>query len=341
MTNLYCARCGTATVPGERYCGECGNDLTLPGTVTNAPPLRPGIPPTTPPYQQAAYIPPTTPPYQQATPGYQGYQSTTVATTKKGSPLPLIIGLVIVIAILAAGAYFIFLNKTSSNNSVVANQPTVTPNVALVIPTNTPNPLIINPTDTPNLVTQATNTPGRSSDDTAIRQEITDAVATMNAMTGFHAHLQGTISGTEVVLDGDFSKDGSQFQEQYGGSNFSAIYVNNAGYTSTDNGTTWQNDTQDYAKVADTVYNLLNGFAVDPSDTITNEGQETMISGDRADMINLVRSSGSYNDTFWIIDNSGNKTIARVALSGGGDNITVDYSKFNEPVNITAPNVSQ
>lgn len=347
MTNLYCARCGTPTIPGERFCGECGNDLTLPGSVSNAPPLPQGIPPTTPIYQ-----PPVSP-----QPAYQRPAATSVQPKQGSSPLPLIIGLVVLLAVIGVGGYFLFLNKGSSTNSnqAVAN-PTSTPALSLpslntlaqVSPTAAGSNVSASPTAVDNITSVSRNPPGNfnpttptpgSAADTALRQELTDATNTMNALTGFHAVAQTTISGTNLSLDGDFGANGSQFKGQRDGQPFSAIYISQTGYISTDGGKAWVTDTTNTANYAGTLFNLFNGFNFSSTDVVSDAGQETLSGGQSAHKVNLTDNSNGIAVNFWIIDSGGKKTVARVSIADSttGDSITVDYSKYNEAVNVTAP----
>jgi peptidyl-prolyl cis-trans isomerase B (cyclophilin B) len=162
MTNpQYCARCGTLTVPGERFCGECGNDLTAQGSVTNAPLPPPGIP-STPPYQQQIY---STPPNSFSYPA-QGY---TQATVKKGNSLPLIIVLILILLVGGVGGYFLFFNKSvSSSPQAFSTTPTpiATSTAEIATPTIAPSattaeslPTIALPSPTTNTQAQDTIPP--------------------------------------------------------------------------------------------------------------------------------------------------------------------------------------
>lgn len=354
MTNLYCARCGTQTVPGERSCGKCGNDLTMPDSVTNAPPLPQGIPPTTPPIQP----PPVDPqPVQPTAPIYQQGYGTASVKPKGGSPLPIIIGLVVLLVVLGLGGYFLFLNKGNSGNQALAN-PTSPPAIAAPSPTTVAQANQTTPansdqatptaqsnsnqiTPTEDNSAPATPTAG-SAADTALRQEISDATDTMNGLNSFHAVAQTTVSDTNLTLDGDFSASGSQFKGERNGQPFAAIYISQTGYISSDGGKTWQTDTTDTANYADNIFTLFNGFSFSTTDVVSDSGQETLSGGLQAHKVNLNDDANNLAVTFWIIDNNGKKTVARVSIvdSSTNNNITVDYSKFSEAVNVTAPPVT-
>ncbi len=344
MTNLYCARCGTPTVPGERFCGECGNDLTIPGSVTNAPPLRQGIPPTTPVYPS---VPPAAPVQQQ------GYWSSTSVTTRRRSPLPLIIGLVLLLAALGVGGYFLLFNKGGGNNNQAVVSSTSTPAIAASSPTSVISVPISDTqvvaavrSDTPVLTVAtppiaATTAPANSGSpaDPALVSELNDAVKGMQGLTSYHAQVSGSYQSSDLQIDGDFSKDASQFTFTQAGNTKNAIFVGGKSYVSTDNGQSWQEDSSlDSIKVLTSIFDNANFGS---SSGYTDLGNETLTDGSSAHKVKVREVSGR-EDTLWIVDDGGTKTIHRLEeVSTGATpyDLIVNYSNFNAPLNITAPKV--
>ncbi len=341
MAVQYCAICGEPVIAGERFCGNCGRDVTIPGSVSNAPPLRQGIPPIAPIHQQ-------------------GYD-TAIVKPKQGSPLPLIISVVVILLILAVGGYFLLANKGSNNtaNNQANIVPTITPGSAVVVnPTSTPASVIVNPTSLPAspvvnptdtasnvVVTNPTDTPasavGNATD--TPNQELSTTIATMNSLIGFHAKFTGTISNTSVTLDGDFSKAGASYAGQVNNQVFDAIYVNNSGYISTDRGKTWGNDTQNLTRYASQVYDLLNNISIGNGDTVDYGSPTTLQDGTPAHQLRITESLNVIQITMQTVDLHGKRAVAHLQYYDSGSRIqaTIDYSKFNEVVNITAPNLTK
>lgn len=317
MSVQYCANCGEPVTAGERFCGNCGRDVTLPGSVSNAPLLRSGTPSTTPIQQQGSW---------------------TSVRPKQSSSVPLIAGVVIILLILAVGGYFLFANKGNGNNTnnnqanVVS---TATPgSVFIPIPTDTPASAIINPTDTPaSAVGSATDTPN---------QEVSAAVATMNSLTGFHAKFTGSISNTSLMMEGEFSKDAASYAVRDDNQVFDAIYVNNTGYISADKGKTWQNDTKHLTVDVHVVYDLLNSISIGNGDTVNDEGQTTLQDGTHAHRLGISESFNTVQITMLTVDFQGKKAVAHLDYNDNNSRIqaSIDYSKFNEAVSVTAPSVS-
>jgi len=175
MTNpQYCARCGTLAVPGERFCGECGNDLTAQGSVTNAPLPPPGIP-STPPYQQQIYSTP---------PSSFGYPppSYTQATVKKGSSLPLIIVIILILLVGGVGGYLLIFNKGGNNLQSFTNTPT--PIATPTAEADTPTTEIATPTAEADTPTAEAATPAIEASATAAESLPTFALPSPTANGG-------------------------------------------------------------------------------------------------------------------------------------------------------------
>ncbi len=151
---LYCARCGTPAIPGERFCGECGNNLTAPGSLKTTPgaspsptaapagePSRFDPPPTNIAASQQPGIPTQRMPQGGMPTGYQqvGYgQPPAAPPARKGSsPLPAIIGGVGLLAV-AAILVVVFVVKPGGGSSSA----TATPS-ALALATATPGSLAL------------------------------------------------------------------------------------------------------------------------------------------------------------------------------------------------------
>ncbi len=328
MVNQYCANCGEPVTAGERFCGNCGRDVTVPGSVSNAPPLRPGVPSTTPIHQQ---------------------DSRTNVITKQSSSTPLLAGVVVVLLILAIGGYFLLKGGgNNANNNQASVVPTATPgSVFIPIPTSTPASAIVNPTDTPNNVevTNPTDTPASAVGNATYTpdQEVSAAVATMNSLTGFHAKFTGSIIKTSLMMKGEFSKDAASYAVRDDNQVFDAIYVNNTGYISADKGKTWQNDTKHLTVDVNVVYDLLNNISIGNGDTVSDDGQTTLPDGTPAHRLGISESFGTIRITIQTVDFQGQKAVAHLDYNDNTIRIqaSIDYSKFNEAVNVTAPSVTK
>ncbi len=340
MNTQYCANCGTPAIPGERFCGECGHDLTMPGSVTNVPrqAMSQGIPPAVPPVSQS--YPPPNQPYPPAP-----YAQSVTQTTSRGggSPLPLIIGAIVVIAVLGVGAYFLLFNKGATNNTVSGN-PTATP-VAALAATATPGSNSRPPTATAD---NSGNQPTPAGNNAALGDEVQSAIDTMRGLTSFHATVSGTYVGSELAIDGDFGKDNAQFTFQYQGVSANAIYVGGKTYLSTDSGKTWAEDSSNSGQSLMAISSLFDSAFVGTGDVFTDEGNETLVNGETAHKVSTTGGSdASFNGkvTMWLTTDQslGKKVIRRLNVngtsSGAKGDFTLDYKDFNKSLNITAPPV--
>ncbi len=258
--------------------------------------------------------------------------------SKQSSTLPLIIGLLAMLAMLLGAC-----DSGSSTQTVIPAPPTPTFNLphlsalGQASPTAPGSAASASPTAAIN-PGQTTPTPG-SAADTTLRQELTNATDTMNGLTSFHAVAQTIISGTNLSLDGDFSANGSQFKGQRNGTPFTAIFISQTGYISSDGGKVWMTDTTNTANYAGTLFGLFNGFSFSATDVVSDAGHETLAGNPSAHKVTMNDSANNLAVNFWIVDNNGKKAVARVTIADNTskNSITVDYSKYNEVVNVAAP----
>ncbi len=175
--------------------------------------------------------------------------------------------------------------------------------------------------------------------DPALVSELNDAVKGMQGLTSYHAQVSGSYQSSDLQIDGDFSKDASQFTFTQAGNTKNAIFVGGKSYVSTDNGQSWQEDSSlDSIKVLTSIFDNANFGS---SSGYTDLGNETLTDGSSAHKVKVREVSGR-EDTLWIVDDGGTKTIHRLEeVSTGATpyDLIVNYSNFNAPLNITAPKV--
>lgn len=332
MSMQYCANCGSPSVLGERFCGECGSDLSLPTSTSSAPPVSPmsvTVPTLLSQASSNGFSPPPPPPTHQ-----QGYGNTSPAP-RAASRLSVVIGVVVIVALLGLGGYFLFLNK--SGNSNVANRanpnPTATPNIALVLP----SPTFVLVPATP--IADGPPTSDATPNDPKLKAAVDDAVAAMQALDSYHTKISGRYNGTALQLEGDFSKSASQFTLTYAGRSYNAVFINDKQYISSDAGKSWQLDNS-----LDSIQSLTSLFdnpALGRNGKLTDLGQETLLNGQLAQKIQSDDPASGEQDTLWIVAYGEGSAIARLIgvnkTEGSKYDLTLDYSDFNKTLNITAP----
>lgn len=344
---LYCARCGTPAIPGERFCGECGNNLTAPGSLKTTPGVSPSPtaaqagepsrfdpPPTNIAASQQPGIPTQRMPQGGMPTGYQqvgyGQPPAPPPARKGGSPLPAIIGGVGLLA-LAAILVVVFVIKPGGSSSNATATPsalalaTSTATDSTVIPDRPTFVAISRATTTPGSSSKATATSGSSTIDSGDGKSLVDSTArTMRAMSGYHLKINAIVSSTatagtqKLVIEGDFAKDKSQYDFTVGSQKIMARSLGTDTYLSLDDGTTWNKSSTGTGVEFFTQIFDRDTFAIGSDDNLEMIGTEDIEGvstrhvrvnsmGDRS----LLGAGYTGTSDFWIADDNKYGDVAK------------------------------
>lgn len=370
---MYCTRCNTPATPGERFCGECGNNLTVPGSLKPAPGAAtpgqqsegrfspaptiadnqlPGVQTQRMPQQQ--YAPPPT--YQQ--------QVQTTTRRQGSSNMGLIAGAIVtLLAAGLAGGYFVFFNKpgggsgsaTPAATAIVAVIPTATADVAAPNPTATGGGLVL-ATAT---ASQPESTSPANSTDKEATTKVDNAARTMRALSSYYLDINADITQssttTRLLVAGNFSKTQAEYKITVGGT--SSLLVRTIGdqsFTSSDDGKTWEADTTSTAQSVQFFTQLFDRdtFAIGADDTVESIGMET-IEGVQTEHIRVTSNGdrgllgAGYRGTsdFWIADDPKLAEVVKrtdldiTSTNKDNNKISIIYSDYNKTFTVQKPTV--
>lgn len=370
---MYCVRCNTPATPGERFCGECGNNLTVPGSLKPSPgpatpgpqsgePTRIGAAPTIGDNQLPGVQTQRMPQPQYAPP--PAYQQQVQTTTRRqgGSNMGVIVGAIVAVLITAGvGSYFAFFNKPGGNDGNAT--PAATAIVAIIPTATTAEP---EPTATGEEVVVATatsaepepTTPATGNDEQATTA-VNNAARTMRALSSYYLDINADITAsgttTKLLVAGDFSKAQSEYTITVAGT--SKLMVRSIGdetFTSSDEGTTWEKDTTgagDSVKFFTQIFDR-GTFAIGPDDTVVSVGNET-IEGVETEHIRVTSNGdrgllgAGYRGTsdFWIANDPAlEEVVKRLDLditdeAKDNNKISIVYSDYNKTFTVQKPTI--
>ena len=190
----------------------------------------------------------------------------------------------------------------------------------------------------------------------ALRSELSAAIATMCNTNSFHIVLDGRLDNSPISVSGDFSRGEGQFSAHAVGVTYQARVIGNQAYISSD-GQKWVSDSTGQVRNVVVFAALFDLIPSDFSDSLQDQGHEQLLGGKAAHKIGaisggagtLLGPGASGTVTFWVVNDQGRKAVRQLQVNGklGAVNgvaysgsFYIEYSKFNLPVNVSAPTVS-
>lgn len=190
-----------------------------------------------------------------------------------------------------------------------------------------------------------------SASGSGLRGELSAAINTMCQTNSFHVVMDGKMNGQTISVSGNFKRGAGQFDATAVGVTYHGIIIGSDAYVSRD-GKTWISDDTGQAHNVALFAELFDFIPSNFSDVPVDKGNEQMLGGEKAHKISVsgggpgtIIGPGSSGDTtFWVVDNNGTRLVrhlqVNVTMSGAAANMDIEYTNFNVPVNVSAPQVS-